>query len=508
LEDFKQWLRDLSEVEAVVSENAGWRYIKMSVDTTNQEASNSYELFVTQIQPKIAPYQDLFNKKLLSTPFNTEMTDAAYKIYLRSIQKELDLYRSENIDLFATLSTERQKFGGIVGNQSIEVQGAQVTLQKAAQELKSLDRSHRANIYARIINRRTEDADALNTLFDGLVKLRHEVALNAGFKNYRDYKFEELGRFDYSVQDCYTFHTSIASEVVPVLRNLHLQRKKALGYDLLKPWDFDVDVEGKTALKPFDTGKALIEKTILLFDKIHPKYGNYMRALKDMGHLDLESKQGKMPGGYNYPLYETGAPFIFMNSVGSQSDLVTLPSEVAELASMSMELISMEHWDVIYTNPEELKRAKREQLEKLILALPWIATVDAFQHKIYEKPEMSIQERLDTWISCLEAFSTGVVDFSGISDSLRTSWHRQLHIFEVPFYYIEYGMAQLGAIAVWRNYKDDPNQALANYEAALALGYTKTIPEIYKTAGIRFEFSQTYVKELMSFVLEELDKLS
>jgi oligoendopeptidase F len=250
-----------------------------------------------------------------------------------------------------------------------------------------------------------------------------------------------------------------------------------------------------------------------------------------MGRLDLESRMGKSPGGYQYPLYETEVPFIFMNSVGLHRDLVTMvhegghaihsfldiplelvdfkspPSEVAELASMSMELISMEHWDAFFSDPEELKRAKRQQLESVLDALPWIAAVDKFQHWVYENPGHSVVERYATWTQIMNDFGSGVVNYEGIEENLKRRWQVQLHLFEVPFYYIEYGFAQLGAIAVWRNYKKDPKKAIQQYKAALALGYTRTIPEIYKTAGIEFNFSPGYVKELADFVKNEYDKL-
>jgi len=250
-----------------------------------------------------------------------------------------------------------------------------------------------------------------------------------------------------------------------------------------------------------------------------------------MGHLDLESRLGKAPGGFNYPLYETGVPFIFMNSVGSVRDLVTmvhegghavhsflsrdleltsfknLPSEVAELASMSMELLSMDHWNVFFEDEDELRRAKKEHLAKIIGILPWIATIDAFQHWVYQNPDHSPTERTENWLRISNGLSDNVTDWTGYEDIRKYQWQKQLHLYEVPFYYIEYAIAQLGAIAVWRNYRQDPEQALDRYEAALSLGYTETIGEIYRTAGIEFNFSQEYVRELMNFVWDEYVRL-
>ncbi len=327
------------------------------------------------------------------------------------------------------------------------------------------------------------------------------------------------------------FHTSIEKEILPLVEASDLKRKTLLKLESLKPWDADVDVEGKPALRPFENGSELINKSIECFYKVRYQYGEYLEEMKTMGHLDLESRIGKAPGGYNYPLYEIGVPFIFMNSVGVHRDMVTMvhegghavhsfvtrdlelvdfkstPSEVAELASMSMELISMEHWDVFFKNKDDLKCAKKEQLEKSLKTLLWIAAVDKFQHWVYEHPAHTITERMDSWKNIITLFNSKVVDWTGLEEVQANGWQNQLHIFEVPFYYIEYGMAQLGAIAVWRNYKLDPEKALDAYEAALRLGYTKSIPEIYKTAGIEFNFSQPYVKELANFVKNELEKI-
>ncbi|MFI5204314.1 MAG: M3 family oligoendopeptidase, partial [Flavobacteriales bacterium] len=366
---------------------------------------------------------------------------------------------------------------------------------------------------------------------DKLTGLRTHVALNSGFKNFRDYKFQELGRFDYGVKECQDMHESIRSEIVPLVKGFYEERKKTLGFDSLRPWDMEVDITGKKPLHPFSTGNELISKTRAAFTRIHPYFGACIASMSELGHFDLESKANKAPGGYNYPLYETGAPFIFMNAVGTHRDLVTMvhegghavhsflthsleltgfksfPSEVAELASMGMELISMDTWNEFYLNEEELNRAKREQLEKIISLLPWIATVDKFQHWVYTNPGHSLEDRIKNWKIILNEFSTGVVDHSGYEWAQTHSWQRQLHIFEVPFYYIEYAMAQLGAIALWRNYKTNPEKTVKEYTHALSLGYTKTLPEIYQAAGIRFDFSRAYIRELANFVKTEYEKL-
>ncbi len=531
VKELEQWLFDRSELESALSEDFAWRYIKMTCDTANQELTDSYNFFVSEIDPHIAPYSNELNIKFVQSPYLKDLDEDTYKIYIRGIKKALELYREENIPLQTKIATESQKYGAISAEMTIEWEGKEITLQMASSLMKDTDRKIREEVYYKIQKRRTLDTDKLNDLFSELIQLRHQVALNAGFKNYRDYKFDELGRFDYSVKDCFNFHESIAKEILPLAEASDLERKNKLQLDSLKPWDTDVDTEGKAPLKPFSNAEELTERSIECFTKVRPAYGEYLEIMKIMGYLDLDSRIGKAPGGYNYPLYEIGVPFIFMNSVGTHRDLVTMvhegghaihsfvtrdllltdfkstPSEVAELASMSMELISMEHWDVFFTNADDLKRAKKEQLDKSLKTLLWIAAVDKFQHWVYENPNHSVEERMENWKNTINQFTSKVVDYTGLDDVRARGWQSQLHIYEVPFYYIEYGMAQLGAIAIWRNYKKDPEKALDQYEAALRLGYMKSIPEIYRTAGIEFNFSQAYVKELADFVKNELEKI-
>ena len=364
-----------------------------------------------------------------------------------------------------------------------------------------------------------------------MISLRQKIAQNAGFDNYRDYKFAAMGRFDYTPSDCYDFHSSIALEITPIINQIDLERKEKLGLESYKPWDSSVDAAGKEPLKPFYGGAELINKSIKCFYRLRPYFGECLEIMKAMKHLDLESKEGKAPGGFNYPLYETGVPFIYMNAVGSQRDLVTMvhegghavhsflsrdldlcefksvPSEVAELASMAMELLSMEAWDEFYSDEEELKRAKREQMEKVLEGLPWIAAIDKFQQWIYTT-DHTAEERRAEWANIMGLLGSSVVDWEGHEETYLNLWQKQLHLYEVPFYYIEYGMAQLGAIAMWRSYKQLGSTALDNYDAALKLGYTKSIGELYQTAGIEFNFSQEYVKELAEFVKTELASMN
>lgn len=532
-DEFRVWLKDISELEAVLEEDAAWRYINMTIDTTNEEYSKSYSLFVSEIQPKIAPFENRLNQLLNDQSYKTEFEkDPAYSILFRRIKKSLDLYREENILLFSEVSEESQKFGSFSAAQTIEHKGEQLTMQKAASLLKETDENLRKDVFQKISNRRREDFDKFNTLFDTLLAKRHQIALNAGFDNFRDYKMEAMGRFDYSVHDCEAFHTSIKKVIVPLVKEIQQKRLDTFGKDLFKPWDLDVDPLGLQPLKPFSNGKELLEGTIDMFNSIDPYFGDCLQTMDKMKHLDLDSKNGKAPGGYNYPLYEIGVPFIFMNAVGSHRDLVTmvhegghaihsflsrdleltgfknLPSEVAELASMSMELLSMNQWGRFYPNVNDLSRAKKEQLETILKILPWVAQVDEFQHWLYVNHNHTQEERTKKWLKLCSDYGTGLVDWSGYDDILSTSWQRQLHIFEVPFYYIEYGISQLGALSVWKNSMENPNETINAYKEALKLAYTRSIPEIYETANIEFNFNVEYLQQLADFIALELKKLN
>ncbi|MCD4794210.1 MAG: M3 family oligoendopeptidase [Bacteroidales bacterium] len=530
-EDLNRWWKDKSETEAFLEENMAWRYIKMSCDTSDKKLSESFNFFVTEIEPVVSEYSDIFDKKLINNKFTNKLNKDKFSIPLKKIKRSIKLFRKENIPIFSELQKKEREFGAISGAMTVNYNDKEMTLQEAGNFLKDTDRSIRKEVYEMIGNRRLKDSEKLNDLLSELITKRHKVAKNAGFDNYRDYMHSALKRFDYSVDDCISFQNSIKETVLPIIDDIHMQRKEKLKYDTLKPYDTSVDVDLKPPLKPFKDGNQLTDKAIEVFSKVRPKYGEYLKIMKENSFLDLDSRKGKAPGGFNYPLYESNIPFIFMNATGNQRDLETmmhegghavhsflssglelvdfkeLPSEVAELASMSMELITSKYWDVFYKDTDELKRAKRTHLEGVISVLPWIAIVDKFQHQLYLNPDHNSKERKDIWVQISDEFSSTMIDWTGYEMFHEHLWQRQLHIFEVPFYYIEYGIAQLGAVAVWRNFKKNPEKALNMLENALKLGYSKSIPEIYKTAGIEFNFSKEYIAELMGFVKDELGKL-
>jgi len=530
-ETLEKWLKDTSELEAVISEDACWRQIKMTCDTTDKSLEEAFNFFCMEIQPKIQPYADALNKKLINSPFTKELEPEKYFTYLRSVKKSIELFREENIQLQSELAVMQQQYGVITGSMMIEVNGKEYTLQQAAKFLESHDRTLREEVYTKINERRLQDKDALNDLYAQLIKKRHQVALNAGFENYRDYRFKELGRFDYTKEDCFKFHEAVSKHVLPLVNKIYQNKKEKLKLDDLRPWDVEAEPEGTQPLTPFTTSEELINKSIECFKQLRPFFGDCLLQMNAMKHLDLESRKGKAPGGYNCPLAESGAPFIFMNAAGQMHDVTTMvhegghavqsflthtlelsafkeyPMEIAEVASMAMELFSMDHWEVFFDNKDDLKRAKEHQLERTITIFPWIAIIDKFQHWVYENPEHNVIERDAKWMEILKEFSDDVIDYSGLEKYRENAWQRQLHLFEVPFYYIEYGIAQLGAIGMWMQYKKDPEKALDNYMNALALGGTKTLPQLYEAAGLKFDFSPENIKTLMDFVSEEMGKI-
>jgi len=528
--DLIKWLKDRSELEAYLEEDFAWRYIHMTSDTTNDSYTQAFQFFAEEIEPKMAPWNDVLNRKLIESPFISSIQKAPYEIFLKRIENQIKLYREENIPLLTELQVKQQEFGRISGSMSVHIQGKEYTMEQASTFLKNQDRNLRQEAFEKIAERRMQDKDKLNHLLKELIGLRQKVAKNAGFDNFRDYSFAALGRFDYGPKETFEFQESIHQEIVPIMKDFADKRRKSLGLAVLKPWDMEVDISGKAPLKPFQNGEELIEKSIECFDRLDPYFGDCLKSMKKHGFFDVESRQGKSPGGYNYPLAESGAPFIFMNSAGAFRDLTTmvhegghaihtfltrdlsindfkhLTSEIAELASMSMELLSMKYWDIFFPNSEDLKRAKEEQLVDVLKTFPWVAIIDRFQDRIYTQnlENLNLEQ---TWNSIYQEFGAGFCDWTGYEEYRNHLWQKQLHIFEVPFYYIEYAIAGLGAIAVWKNFTENPDTAIQNYRRALSLGYTESISETYKTAGIKLDMSGRYISELAGFIKNQMMEL-
>ncbi|MBS1613111.1 MAG: M3 family oligoendopeptidase [Bacteroidetes bacterium] len=531
VEELKQWLNDWSELETALQENSRWIYVRTTVDTTDEKAKADQVNLYTKIYPHVIAIENKLSKKFIDSPYTAELDQELFFTTLRKIKNQISLFREENIPLDSELNIKQSKYDEITGAQSITYKGNELTVQQAAVYLKSNDRTEREEVYKLIADRRLQDADTLDNLMTELIALRHKIATNAGYKNYLEYRFAELGRFDYTAEDCVQFHKSVEETVIPVLNKLAEERKAALGLDKLRPWDAEVDTSGKPALKPISNVNELVDKTISAFNKLDPYFGERIAIMNEMKYLDLDSRLHKGPGGYNMTMPEIGVPFIFMNSANDEHDLITMvhegghaihtflahklelnmfkdvTSEIAEVASMGMELMSMEHWDMFYTNPDDLKRAKKNHLQYILSILAKTCQGDSFQHWMYTNPTHTVAERRAKWAELNARFTPDVYDWNGIEHILETGYHRILHFYVVPFYYIEYAFAQLGALGLWKNFKQDKAKAIQDYKNALSLGYTKSIPVFYETAGTKFDFSKAHISSLIEFLESEVDKL-
>lgn len=531
VQDLSTWITERSDLEAQLGETISWAYIQLSADNQNQAANQRYQYVIQEILPKLDPLDQALNKKLVESPYLNQLDARRYEIYLRNIQASVDLFQEENVALNTDVQLKTKEYARIFSQMMIGMDGKQMTLQQANTILEEPNRQRRRNIYHKINRRILQDTSQLDQLFDELLQKRHAIACNAGMDNYRDYAFQELGRFDYSPADCHDFHQAVKAEVLPILNELYLTRKQNLKVAHLRPWDLNADTAGQAPLHPFKDTNELLHKGIQCLEQVHPEYAQIIRLIQQNGFLDLASRPGKRPGGYNMPLQATRMPFVFMNATNSLGDLRTFMHEsghaihffltrdypllfdrkftfeVAELAAMTMELLTMDHWHLFFPNEADLRRAKITQLEHVLKVLPWIATIDQFQHWLYTHPNHTQEERRAKWTESFHAFTPGVLDYSSLEQYIENLWHKQLHLFEVPFYYIEYGFAQLGAIALWRQYRENPEQAVAAFTRAMRLGNTRSIREIYAEAGIRFDFSQEYVRDLGTFVRGEMEKL-
>ena len=531
VQDLSTWISERSDLEAQLGETISWAYIQLSADNQSQSANQRYQYVIREILPKLDPLDQALNKKLVESPYLNQLDEQRYEIYLRNIQASVDLFQEENVALNTDVQLKTKEYARIFSQMMIGMDGKQMTLQQANTILEEPNRQRRRNIYHKINRRILQDTAQLDQLFDELLQNRHAIACNAGMENYRDYAFQELGRFDYTPSDCHDFHQAVKAEVLPILNELYLTRKQNLKVAQLRPWDLNADTAGQAPLHPFKDTNELLHKGIQCLEQVHPEYAQIIRLIQKNGFLDLASRPGKRPGGYNMPLQATRMPFVFMNATNSLGDLRTFMHEsghaihffltrdypllfdrkftfeVAELAAMTMELLTMDHWHLFFPNEADLRRAKITQLEHVLKVLPWIATIDQFQHWLYTHPNHTQEERRAKWTESFHAFTPGVLDYSSLEQYIENLWHKQLHLFEVPFYYIEYGFAQLGAIALWRQYRENPEQAVAAFTRAMRLGNTRSIREIYAEAGIRFDFSQEYVRDLGTFVRGEMEKL-
>jgi oligoendopeptidase F len=523
------WLLDGGELNAALDEESSKRYIAMTCHTDDAGAEKSYLHFVEQIEPQLKPRQFKLAELYLAHPLRKQLPRDRYAVLDRNTQVQVELFRPENVPLEteeAKLSQQYQKLSGAL---TVRFRGEEKTLVQMSRYLEEPDRALRQEAWELVAQRRLQEAAKFEEVFEGLLRLRERIAANAGFANYREYAFRARGRFDYTPADCLRFHEAIERELMPVLRDLQAERRQQLGLATLRPWDLAVDPLNRPPLRPFEQVEMMVSKTQEIFNRLDRDLAAGFRTMHDLHLLDLDNRKGKAPGGYQSTLAESRLPFIFMNAVGVQRDVETIlheaghafhalatrpeelyayrsaPIEFCEVASMSMELLGNEHLEAFYA-PAEVKRARRDHLEGIIEIFPWIATVDAFQHWIYTHPGHTRAERTQAWLALMDRFG-GEVDWTGHELVRANLWHRQLHIFIHPFYYVEYGIAQLGALQVWANSKRDRSQALRHYQNGLALGGSKPLPELFAAAGCRFDFSQQTVKPLIGLVRTELKNL-
>jgi oligoendopeptidase F len=527
-DDLVVFLEKCGELSDIIGEEYAWKYINMTRFADNPVYQKEFNEFYSNAFSLSMSYDFKLKKKFYESPLRKELTEDKYAHLNRIIANDIEIFREENVPLFVEERELSNKYGEIISKIAINFRGEEKTFSQMIVFLKDKDRNVREEAWRARYEKLKENADTLDKVFDELKEIREKEANNAGFDNYRDFKHMEKGRFSYSPKDLLKFHDSVEKVIVPFVKKRNEIRKSKLSLNILRPWDTAVETDGKT-LKPFETIDEFVNKAITVLNDANPDFGKNLLKMKVSGFLDLENRKGKAPGGYNFALSERASSFIFMNAIRLNSDVRTLlhesghamhstltapikvfyfkeyPMEVAELASMSMELFTVDHLNRFYSNDKDLKKAKREQLEGTLNFLPWCMTVDAFQHWIYTTPHTAI-ERREYFKSLIERFNGGV-DWSGLEDVEKILWMQQLHIFEAPFYYIEYGMSQLGALAVYRNYKKDPVKAIEQYENFLKLGYTKSVSELYNVAGIQFNFSSDYISGLVDFVKHELEQL-
>lgn len=528
-ENLEQVILNWEELSAAIAEEGSKRYIAMTCQTEDKDAEKAYLEFVEKIEPEEKECNFLLSKKLTKHPQCKDLKNQRYEVFLRDTALQVELFRSENVTLETETSKLGQKYQKIIGGLTVHFEGKEQTLIQMSRHLEGTERNHRQKAWELVANRRLEESEKIDSHIDDLAKLRNQMSENAGFSNYRDYAHKRLGRFDYSPDDCISFQNAIEEEMVPLLRELQDERIQELNINELKPWDTATDPKGRPPLEPFEKVSDLIECSQSIFNQVDGNLSDWFQTMQDLDLLDLANRKGKAPGGYQCSLDESRLPFIFMNSVGVQRDVETLlheaghafhsmasqneplhsyrhaPIEFCEVASMAMELLGSEFLEEFY-NSEEARRARINHLEGIVFVFPWIATVDAFQHWLYLNPDHSIEDRDKAWSNLIDRFG-GNVDWTHYELAKAKLWHKQLHIFLHPFYYVEYGIAQLGALQVWANYKNNKSKALNDYKAALALGGSKPLPELFKRCNIQFDLSRDTVAPMADLLRKELKAL-
>jgi len=521
-------ISDSSNLAEHISETGALLYIGMTCDTENEKKKNEFLHFVENVRPKLSEFSDALNRRIAEHPSLEDLSER-YTLMIRGIISDIEIFRTENIPLGVEQTKLVTKAQGITGAMTVEFEGKERTFPEMKAFLESNDREKREKAWKSMVNRWMDNSEDLSEIFDELIKIRHQIALNAGFDTYTDYMFRAMHRFDYSVEDCLTFHDSIEKVCMPIVKDINEKRRVAFGLEKLSPWDVNEktgsgpDISGERPLKPFESVQEMVTKLSQLFHNMSEDLGNKFDKLVEMDTLDLETRKGKAPGGYQYYLEKSRVPFIFMNAAGLQGDLETMihesghafhslycghldlidernyPIEFAEVASMSMELLTQDEWGIFYENSNEVNRARISHLEGVVYLLPWIATIDAFQHWIYANPDHTRDERKEYWLSLREKFGSDM-NWNGNEEFRELSWQQQGHLYGVPFYYVEYGIAQLGALQLWQTHRKDPEKALIDYSNAMELGNTKTLPDLFAAAELKLGFDEKHLNSLIKEV--------
>jgi len=522
----EDWLLDMNDLVTALDEEGSRRYVIMTGHTDDKDCEKHYLQFVNEIDPRRKKAFFELLKKYASLPARQDLPKPRYLVLDRSFMNEVELFRTKNVALELkeeNLRVDQQK---VTGAMTVTFKGSEYTIQQIGKFMDENDRATRQAAWELSANRYLQDRSKLDDIFDRLLKLRQEEARNAGFADYRAYAFRQRERFDYGVEECLQFHEAVEKVVTPLSRQLQERRRKAMGLEKLRPWDLAVDPQGRPPLRPFSTPAQLVEGCREILNRVHPDFGKLLAFLHEHELLDLESRKGKAPGGYQTILAEYRLPFIFMNAVGVHGDVATLlhesghavhsmecqkepllayrgaGAEFSELASQGMELLGSEHYEVFYS-PADAERARLKEMEDHLRFFCWCERIDAFQHWVYTHPGHSVEERQAQWLDLNRRFG-GIEDITGYEDWAKSSWHRQLHIFLYPFYYIEYGISLLGALQVWTAAQKDKASAIAAFRRGLALGGSRPLPELFSAAGLRFDFSEQTIKPLITGLARRL----
>jgi oligoendopeptidase F len=520
-EELEKWMADEDELNAVIYERKAVSMVNYSRQTDDEGFKKTYTDFVQELEPRIKLASFELVKKYVSLPARQELPPSQYMVTDRTRENLASIFREANVQLEKEDAKLVQEYQSVMGAMSIPFREEERTLQQMAKFLEEPDRALREEAWRLSTSRLLRDARALDEIYDGMVKVRDTIGRNAGFQNYRDYAFRLKNRFDYTPEDCLKFHDSVEKYFVPLSREIDEDRSRRMGLDRLMPWDLIADPKGRPPLAPFSGVEELVAGCARIFRKVDPQFSTYFDRMTELELRDLESRKGKAPGGFQEDFTETKLPFIFMNAAKRDGDVRTLlhesghsfhaflmrdaglplynagqgvPLEFAEVASTSMELVGGEHIEGTFYATEDARRSNLEEVVGMVKLFPWVAAIDSFQHWVYTNPGHSAEERAEAWSRTFRRFS-GLESYEGFEDAMRYRWHRQLHLFQFPFYYIEYGIATLGALGIWLRYRKDPDGAIASYKRALSLGSSRTLPELFQAAGLPWDLGPGVIEE-------------